>query len=140
MNKQYHLMFNNFEQEEVLAVREIIKAGLFRASTEDRMRMLNALNERLCKIHNLIPLPLVLEPEFSNIGQMTGEKIILNKPSLVSFLHEFYHLMTYHTAQNSEINARGWSISLYYKATPKLCKAAIEKGLIIHQTTIQEEN
>jgi len=70
---------------------------------------------------------------------VSANKIAINKPSLVTYLHEFCHYKRIHLKQkNTEHIARGWSISLFYLATPKLCLKSIKSGKIIHQNRIQQ--
>jgi hypothetical protein len=145
METQYHKMFKktDFNREAILAVRSAIKAGLFREPVETKRIIISNLNQSLCEIYNLDQLPIEYIEGYESLGSFNGNKIVLNKTSLVTFLHEFFHYLSHATNcfPNSEENARGWSISLYYCATPKLCTAAIQKGLIVHQQTIEvEEN
>jgi hypothetical protein len=67
------------------------------------------------------------------------ELIVLNKPSLVSFLHEFkHHLNIKKNLPNTEDSARGFSHSLYYLSTPNLFRSSVKKGLLIHQKEVLE--
>jgi len=138
---QYNTMFkrNDFKLDAILAVRLAIKAGLFRETLENKQIIIAQLNEKLSSIYNLDVLPIEYDEFYSGTGAFCRTHIILNKTSLVTYLHEFAHYLAYATQcfENSEKNARGWSISLYYVSTPKLCTKAIEKGLIIHQNKIE---
>jgi len=140
---QYHKKFtkNDFKREAILAVRGAIKAGLFREPVEEKRIIISNLNEKLSEIYGLEQLPIEYIEGYSSTGSYNRVKIVLNKTSLVTYLHEFAHYLADKTScfANNEENARGWSISLYYCATPKLCTAAIQKGLIMHQTEIYEE-
>lgn len=155
---EYHLKYKNIKAETVEAVRKaIIEDKIFRKEGEDRLRVLRALNEKLCLIYNVNPCELVMTPNFYGVGQYQAEnnKIVFNeKLSLVTFLHEFKHFLRHRvdrivpTAQNilemfagiskEEEIARGWSISLFYKASEKHFRRALEKGLIIHQKAIKQ--
>ena len=55
--------------------------------------------------------------------------------SVVTLLHEFKHAMQHLTnqPQNEEV-ARGWSLSLFYKAAPKHFKRAVERAIIFFIT------
>jgi len=133
---QYHKMFSDIERPVILAVRNTIKSGLFKVETEEKKKLILQLHTELCRIFNLPTIPIEFEDGFLGAGRfLIGEKkLILDKPSLVTFLHEFCHYKSTELKQtNSEEVARGWSISLFYLATPNICKSSIRKGLIIHQ-------
>lgn len=144
-NKQYHLSYKKIKPEVIQAIRETIKAGLFKngISKEDKQNLIIELNAQLCAIYELplnniifINTPLCI----CNYNHLTNN-ITLNKTSLISYLHEFKHYLDIKkTGNTTEENARGWSISAYFIATPELCKKAIKKGLIIHQNKIIENN
>lgn len=64
----------------------------------------------------------------------SSKTIHLFKLSLITFLHEFKHsLQLQKQKENSEIIARGYSISLFYLASPRHYERAVKKGLIFHE-------
>lgn len=140
--KKYNLMFENINKDAIIAVKGAIKTdGLFRAKTlAEKEIIIQQLHNNLCAIYELPLIELVYIKNYFATGQYNNllNKIILNKPSLVTYLHEFCHFknITKHQ-KNSEDIARGWSISLFYLATPKLCIKAINSGKIIHQSEIE---
>jgi len=82
--------------------------------------------------------------EFVDLGGGLGvynrptNLIRLEKTSLVTYLHEFYHQFMHITGvANTEEKARGWSLSVYHLAAPKLFAKAIEKRLILHQKEME---
>ena len=138
----YHKMFDEIEPEVIKEVRSIIKKGLFKKenSVEIRQNLIIELNKNLSTFYGFREPKIRFIDDFVFIGQTRKNEIILNKPSLVTFLHEFAHYkFIKKKEQNSEERARGWSISCFYLATPKLCQSAIEKGLILHQKSMVEE-
>lgn len=144
-NKQYHLKFKNIKPEVITEIRSIIKRGLFKQDKTliEKENLIKELHLRLCLIYNL-PLNDII---FINTPlcicnyNIINNNITLNKPSLISYLHEFKHYLDIKkTGNTTEEKARGWSISAYFIATPELCKKAIKKGLIIHQNKIIENN
>lgn len=141
---KYHLKFRHIKKLTIENIRLIIKSGLFKKDTtlEQKQMLICELSDKLCMVYNLQPVMIKWQDNFFGVGcyNHVDNSITLNKPSLVTFLHEFYHYMAIkNELVNTEDNARGWSISAYYLATPKLCTKAIEKGLIIHQKSITEE-
>lgn len=136
-------MFKNIKEPTVLAVRNCIKQGLFRVDINTRKELLYSLHRSLCEVYNIQCITFIIQDDLGRPGffNRNTKEIVINKPSLVTYLHEFCHYMRIHTHKsNSEDIARGWSISLYYLATPKLCTKAIESGKIIHQNKISEDN
>ena len=133
-------MYKKIDKETVLAIREVIKSGLFKSNEETRKNLIIKLHERLCTIYKFDKVPIRYVENFPFNGRMSFTEIILGKPSLVTYLHEFKHYLDY--KKGTEINeekARGWSISAFYLSTPNLCKSAIRKGLILHQKEVLEE-
>ena len=142
LTKQYHRMFINIEPNVVQLVKATIKRGLFKKakSIEERKEILKNLHEQLCLAYQLPIINIIynenLEREliFGQYNTIDNE-ITLKNISLVTYLHEFYHYRQHsRNEENTEDGARGWSISLYYLATPILCRSAIQSGKIVHQT------
>lgn len=134
----YNLMFKKIKPEAIIAVREAIKYGLFKQdnSQERKLEILQMLNHNLCTIYNLPLIEIIIDETCEGIGRFEYDKIRINKCSLVTFLHEFAHYkFIFEENNNSEEKARGWSLSLYYLAAPKLFKNAVKKDLIIHLDT-----
>ncbi len=61
--------------------------------------------------------------------QIWGRLIRLDKPSLVSFLHEFAH----HIYGSSETKARVFSTGLFLAAFPRLYARACKRGTLLYQ-------
>jgi hypothetical protein len=135
-------MFTNFKQEVIDAVRLSVKSGLFKKdnSVELKLDILNKLHSTLCGAYNLRVIPLIYDEK---IGDVKGRyihhvSITIGKPSLVTYLHEFYHYKAHMLLQdNTEDDARGWSISLYSIACPILFKQAVDKKLIMYMEDVK---
>ena len=140
----YHLMFSENEIDIIVInyVRSAIKTGLFKKETptEVKKAIIQTLHNNLCT-HFKLPVTTIeyLEILQSRMGcyNRTLNLIALNKPSLVTYLHEFYHMKSNLLQQsNTEELAKGWSHSIFYLATPKLFINAIDKGLLLWQKKI----
>ena len=62
--------------------------------------------------------------------------ILLDKPSLVNFLHEFRHLLQFNKYRKIdtdalEVDARLWSLNVFKKASKRAYENAEKKGLLI---------
>jgi hypothetical protein len=148
--KQYHLYYTEKElkQEVVLKVRALIKEEHFFKLTEtEKLEALKKLSADLCKIYGVEDIKSIeIEQDYYGVGGYCYnlKRILLNKCSLVTFLHEFKHHLQHTTQQFSDVEkmeeeARGYSHSLYFCATPILFKSAVERGLLIFQKVITEE-
>jgi hypothetical protein len=141
---QYHKKFRNIKEDAILATREVIKMGLFKKekSLIERKSLIQHLHNKMCSIYDIPTTIIQYDETFEGTGRYDHltNTIIINKPSLVTYLHELCHNIRILKHQiNTEEIARGWSISLYYLATPKLCTKAILEGKILFQSTIEEE-
>lgn len=134
---KYHLMYKNISKDTIMAVRAIVKEGLFKKKGDERFALLSKLHTLLCSQYQVTGL---LKKGKIDQYLIPTNTIFINdeKLSLISYLHEFKHLLQFQKNKpNSEKIACGWSLSLYYLATPKLFNKALEKGLIIHQKGIE---
>jgi len=141
---QYHLLMTGIHTDTIKNIRLVIKAGLFKKESPEshKRNLINLLKNELCKVYNLQPIEIVFDKNFLGSGCYIAEPlpvIVINKPSLVTFLHEFWHYNADKNGlTNDEETPRAFSHSAFYQATPKLFKNAVEKGLLIHQKVILE--
>jgi len=128
--------------EVVGIIRNLIRKEKFFKQTEPKKR--NLLKETFEKLKEIYSVTGKLK--FEQPGTRTGtgtssryciskKQIILDKPSLVNFLHEFRHLLQYQTkikVTNVEVDAREWSLNVFKKASPKAYENAVQKGLLLY--------
>lgn len=149
----YHLTYKHFNNKAVAAVKEVIQFGFYKAEEQVKKTLLEDLNKKLSAIYSLEvieikydsglmgsgmfcsgqvhPLAAILNSPYLN-REPSNPYVVLNKPSLITFLHEFWHYVTFKKGKNqSEERARGWSLSLFYQAVPRLFKQSVKKGLIM---------
>lgn len=141
--QQYHLFYNENElkRDSILRIRRLIKEQkFFKQTKENKLILLKELSKDLSLIYGVDNINNILIQNIFNITDcylISSKVIILSKPSLVTFLHEFkHHLNRELNLDNTEDSARGFSHSLYYLSTPKLFKSSVEKGLIVYQKSI----
>jgi len=146
METQYHKFYSKekIERPVVLLIRAAIKAGFFKEKEfNKKLEILNSLHKALCEFYKLDVIKVNVIENYLGTGKYNWilKEIFIDKISLVTYLHEFYHYkaMSLNQKENTEDNARGWSISLFYLATPNLCRTAIENNKIMHQTKFIEE-
>ena len=139
---EYHLNYKNINIKIIELVRKaIITDRIFKKKGLERVNILINLKNNLCEVYKIQKdkQPL-LKPslKFNNMDYYDKKtySIYLNhdKLSLITFLHEFKHFLQHHfNKPNNEKIARGYSISLFYIASPRHFKKALQKGLILHQ-------
>jgi hypothetical protein len=151
-NKQYHKSFvetsnSSFDQlneiptKVISEIRATIQAGLFRTKDEkEKLQMLFALKNQLVQLYNIDQCEIQIVPHWPSVGSYSTDHktIIIDKCSLVTFLHEFRHHIQHCLNLNIidvEDDARGWSHSAYFLATPRLFETAVRKGILIFQNT-----
>ena len=144
MTTQYHTKFKNIRKDAILVVREVIKMGLFKKekSLIEKKSLIQHLHNKMCEIYKLPTTIIQYDETLYSSGRYNFETntITINKTSLVTYLHELCHnIRSIKNLKNTEEIARGWSISLYYLATPKLCEKAILDGKILFQNMMEEE-
>lgn len=134
-NQPYHLMFNEIPEEVLNSVKQAIKKGLFKKDkeTRDKLLILGNLSDELCNYYHIDKCRIIISSfPFAPCYNQEHKQIILNKISLVSFLHEFYHHLSNsnESFENNEDNSRGWSHSVLFLATPNLLNNALNKNLL----------
>ncbi len=133
---EYHKEYTKINEKTIKAVRKTIKKGLFKCNDNVRFCLLKELLKELEAVYNVqFKIKLLIEDNTDGYYNPHTKTIVLNsKLSLITLLHEFKHALQHlNNRTNSENIARGWSLSVYYKATPRLFERAVNKGLIIHQ-------
>jgi len=138
----YKNMYTNIDEEVVALVRNAIKVErIYRGTNEEKTMKYKKLLEALCRHYSLTPVPsLIVDTKKQDfyLQKTAGffddsrNMIALRKFSLVTLLHEFKHFMQIKSNRpNTEDNARGWSVSLFYRASPKLYAKAVKNGLLL---------
>jgi hypothetical protein len=139
--QKYNLMFSpaDLNPLAIQRVKDLIKQEhFFKCDDKQKENLLRQLTTDLSIIYNVQDINFLMVSDY--IGSLCGcyqpmtRIMVLNKPSLVTFLHEYKHHLNNMTQQdNTEESARGFSHSLYFQATPKLFENAVLKGLLVFQ-------
>jgi hypothetical protein len=135
----YKDKFTKIKPETIALVKDFIEVQRPWRGTDDEKKVkFNTLLNKLCAIYQLSVPRLVVDPtnqtliEAHGMYNLVNDTISLPKYSVVTFLHEFKHMMQHKkNKQNTENIARGWSVSLFYRASPKHYRIAKRKGLLL---------
>jgi len=133
----YSKKFKNIKEETILSVKTCVKSGLFKVEQDQQLALLRILNHELSVIYNIDEptLNFVAEASKGNGLYIPNVITLYQKPSLVTFLHEFRHHMQFKmdVHKGSEEDARGWSLSVFRKACPVSYKKAAEEGKLYYK-------
>ena len=135
----YNLKYKRLKPEVIFAVKETIRRyRFFKQNNFLKLFLLNRLHNNLCLIYGINeedkPRLVVTVRNDGFYNQRENIIALSKKVSLITFLHEFKHFLQYlNNKPNNEEIARGYSLSLFYKASPKCFNIALRKGLILHQ-------
>lgn len=137
-NIQYHKKFKNINPDVISLVKQKIEGGFFKMNDTDKLESLKEINRQFSTIYNVPVCDLKIK-QMEAPGFYTQNVIVMNKPSLVTYLHEFkHHLDTFKGTEIKESASRGWSHSVFYQASPKQFKRSVKKGLLIWQKEFEE--
>lgn len=125
-------MFPDIHTKTLEIVRVYVKEkGLWRVSEEEGFSLLREMVAELSGVYG-IPIPSLMKNSYNHY-LVPSEAIGLPKVSLVSALHEYRHHMQKYGRQrysDKEVDARGWSISVFHLALPEDFDSAWRRGLI----------
>jgi len=128
--KPYHLRkVYSSEEKEVLS--QAIKNGFWR---DDRLDKIRKLSVELSKVNNIEPPAIVVVEGTNPRYDIEAKTIILGKPSLVTFLHQFvFHKFSkYVPPAFFEDYARAYALGLFKECDPVNFKKAAKSGRLIH--------
>lgn len=131
---KYYLRYKHIKRETIEAVKDHWKLGFWKGDIVHRQKVFESLLKRLCEIYNIKSAPQIeIVKEDKNLGVFKPNLnlIVMNKYSLITFLHEFKHVKDVNEGKRvNEENARGWSLSIMYKVNPKYLIKIVQKGLV----------
>ena len=131
---KYHLR-KVFKPEEKEVLLQAIQGGFWK-NPEKRLTKIRELAVKLSVVNNIKPPTVICvstaTPGYEAVANVNI--IILNKPSLVSFLHQFvFHKFNgYVPPAFFEDYARAYSLGLFYSCDPKNFKKAAKSGQLVY--------
>lgn len=131
---KYHLMYKNIKKETIATIQEHWKLSFWRGDEQHKKEVFDSLLSSLCNIYGIKKIPnLIIDDKVHGMGCYIPfqNKIIMNKYSLITFLHEFKHIKDFFEGKRgSEDNARGWSLSVMYQVNPFYLRKIVAKGKV----------
>lgn len=120
-----------FSEEAISIVKCALRTKLWRGTWPEQTAKLSALNFLMSVHYGVREVPVILEPRVTS-PFYDGACIVLTKPSLVSWAHEFgHHLLHEEGKRQNEEFPRAFSLGLFYRAAPKLFDAARKRGKLL---------
>lgn len=135
MEQKYNLRYEKINKRTINVVRHFIfDAKPWVGNKVERLKKFDNLLKELSDIYNINKPSIVIKKNVIGNGaySVVENKIYMSKISVVTLLHEFKHAIQFQKHKtNTEKAARGWSVSLFYLASPKHYQKAVEKGLLL---------
>ena len=132
-NEPYWLRLE-FPAPAIEIVKTALRTKLWQGTAPERLEKLRALNSQL-SAHYEVSVCSV-EVRQTNIGphyRPGKDQIVLDKVSLVSFLHEFgHHILHSRSLPQNETYPRSYSLGLFYRAAPRMFVAARQSGRLLY--------
>ena len=118
-------------------VKEIVSKGYYDKDKQTKQRWLLELIKAICDHYDITYPTLNIISNSRNYYQVRSETINLNKPSMVSMLHELRHHIQHkankqYKDHNEEEDARAWSLRVFKLACPGSFKRSVKAGNIQH--------
>lgn len=123
-----------FPTAAVEIVRQALRAKLYRGSLRERAAKLLALNAAL-SAHYAVPLCRIsVRNSPRGPYYLPGRnQIVLDKVSLVSYLHEFaHHILHARGLPQNESYPRAFSLGLFFRAAPRMFESARQAGRMLY--------
>lgn len=132
----YHKKFSNFRPDTIFRTKLLIR-GWKNADEQSRWDKMH-LWVIFMSTNLGMDCPRLVRDFNANAGYylVRENEIHMSKPSIITLIHEFRHAMQAQGKagnwQDVEHDARGWSLSLYYKVAPKSLKKLVSEGMVFH--------
>lgn len=151
--RTYHVRFRNFHRQTLAATKELFRARPSQLSPEERHIVFKNWVDQISDTYGM-ERPTFIWDESADMGgggfyRRSDHSITMspNHPSIITLIHETRHALQAKEkgaamiSDDVEIDARAWSLSLYYKVRPNLLKRLVREGRVFHiDRTVFDEN
>ena len=149
MTTLYSDSFTNIEQETIEEAKKLVKTGIWKKDVDVKIKVEN-VKEFLKSLSDIygIEAPRLLFDKSEDFYRMTGGFIYSPQDKVISLYHKFslvnilfafrYHMQNCGLVDemyldDSKLDAVGWSMSIFKKATPKSWKRAVDNGMVMYK-------
>jgi hypothetical protein len=139
---RYHKKFRNVKPE-VLEATKKLRKGWSDATDAEKWIKLDKWVGTASSVYQM-NRPLICIDALAGSGyyRISSNEIYMSKPSIITLIHEFRHAMQRQgkargwSGRESDLehDARGWSLSIYFKVAPVSFRRLVEEGKIYHIT------
>lgn len=139
---RYHRKFRHINTQTLNATRQLLNGWRVANDTERWEKMQEWLNEA-SRVYGMRPPVLTIDPRaHAGFYDRGRNEIHMAYPSIVTVMHEFRHAMQKQDKATGwdgrwatiEDDARGWSLSIYFRVAPRLFKRLVSEGKILFVT------
>lgn len=129
----YTKMYCKINKDTISKVKGLIKEGFYKKDELEQTKMIRKLCNELSSLYKIEePDMIFASKNYSPCYDMLNNRIFLTNLSIISFLHEFKHCIQDNNKQiNTEKIARGWSLSVFKQAVPKMFKKSVSEGKVM---------
>lgn len=142
----YHKRFKNFNVKTLDATHALMRTRPSQLPEPTRKAVFEAWITEISNIYHMEKPKVIWDDDALNGGggyyRLTDHSITLapTRPSIITLIHEMRHALQFKhkgsgmVSEDVEIDARAWSLSLYYKTRPKLFTKLVKQGKVFHIT------
>lgn len=142
--RTYHVRFRNFHRQTLEATKELFRSRPSQLAQEEREAVFKAWVDRISDIYGMERPAMRWDTSADSGGggyyTPSNHSITMspNHPSIITLIHETRHALQRkgkgapQINDDVEIDARAWSLSLYYKVRPNLLKRLVREGRVLH--------
>lgn len=137
---KYHKKFSRFHPK-TIRLFKALRLNWSRLDEEQKWLQMQRFVMGASEIYGM-EYPTVKISRFAGDGYYSTleNKIFMSKPSIITVVHEFRHAMQMQGKARGwsgreidvEHDARGWSLSLYYKVAPITFRRLVRSGKVFH--------
>lgn len=145
-NRPYHKRFANFKTQALETTKELFRLRPSQLTQEERKVAFKNWVDQMSDLYEMERPTFHWDTEADLGGggfyRPADHSITMspNHPSVVTLIHEFRHALQHKQKgaamvdRDVEIDARAWSLSLYYQCKPRLFERLVREGKIFHIT------
>lgn len=141
---RYHVTFTNFHQQTIKETKRLFRSRPSQLDEDARKQAFQRWISQASAAYGMDEPRVIWDAEADYAGggfySPPRHSITLspNRPSITTLLHEFRHALQAQdcgpglVSKDLEVDARAWSLSLYYQCRPVLFQRLVREGRLLH--------